>query len=262
MSTALIGTPRQVAYAERIKRNIAQRYPDEELPDITSAKVWIGLRGLAPDEIARRAQEELIIGSPFYSVYPRHTRTEAIETLRALPDFYTVLDCETTGLGKGAEITEIALVDPGGEIIFHSLIRPEDGILEKYATSKAAQVSGLTPVMLRQAPMLADACPELCPLLSGLLVSFNAGFDGPMIRQSAQAYGLEMPSLTMLCAMKLSAAFLERDYYPSLSESAEMLGIDRDVYGQAHTATSDAMTAAAILMKMQEDAQFDFAHAA
>ena len=251
--SALIGTPRQVAYARDIKRQLRARTPAVPLPDQPFAGWWIANRDAPPEVLAERAQD---VDGPFTFTYPRYGRREAMAVLDLLTAGpYLVLDCETTGIGKGHELVEIALVSgQDGEVLLDTLMQPTD--VEGYASGEAARVNGIPTDRLRTAPRLADIWPALLELLTtvrpGALVAYNASFDLPMIRRSARRYGLDVPPLRATCAMRLFSAWAETDDWHSLDEAAALVGIDRAIYGQAHTALADALVTAELLRRMKE----------
>src|SRR5260370_33106329 len=105
--SALIGTPRQVAYARDIKRQLRARTPAVPLPDQPFAGWWIANRDAPPEVLAERAQD---VDGPFSFTYPRYGRREAMPVLCLLParpDL--VVDLGPTRIGKGQRPVDVAL---------------------------------------------------------------------------------------------------------------------------------------------------------
>jgi DNA polymerase III subunit epsilon len=251
--SALLGTQRQIAWARDIQRRARLAYPDAPLPDQSFASFWIANRDAPPDVLSERAQD---VDGPFTFTYPRYGRREALAVLDLLTAGpYLVLDCETTGIGKGHEITEIAVVSgQDGEVLLNTLVQPAD--IEGYASGEAARITGITADALRAAPQLAEIWPLISKLLTavrpGAIVAYNASFDLPMIRRSARRYGLDVPPPRATCAMRLYSAWAEADDWYTLDEAAALVGIDRTTYGPTHTALADALTTAELIRRMHE----------
>jgi DNA polymerase III epsilon subunit-like protein len=240
----LVGTPRQVAYAQDILAALRLKYPGQPLPGVESAHWWIEHQDCTPDELwhlARTAPPDAFSDrwSAFVNTEPRYGRAEAIACLRLLGE-YTVLDIESTGIGKTADVVEIGVVSSAGEVLYESLIRPPD--LAAFATSKAREANGIDPDELSSAPTLPEVWPQVLPLVTtGRLVAFNFDFDGRVLRQSAYRQGLIVPPIKGLCAMKLSAAWLELSFWPKLDEVLAAIGIERTSVEREHRAAGDAL---------------------
>lgn len=191
---------------------------------------------------------------PWYLAFPRYGRSEAKETLRLLETHGAiVIDLETDGLGKKANIVEIAMVEyPSRRIFLNTLLRPPD--LEGYANSEAARIHGISLEELQAAPTLPEVWPTIADILAGtqVIVSYNATFDMPVLRNNAQRYGLAVPRLEAVCAMKLYSAYRDSDFWWSLDEAAEQMGIDQLQFGQAHRALADTLTTVTLLAAMRD----------
>lgn len=191
------------------------------------------------------------VKSPFTTIFPRYNRWHAIQALNQLDDFL-ILDTETTGIGKGAELCELAIIDyKSGIVLFNSLICPCK--LAEYEVSKAREITGITSEALSNAPWLDTVWNEVLDILkSKHITSFNTSFDLRMIRNSAQVWHLEVPPLDATCLMQLTTAWFNLDYWLNLDEAAELLGIDRETLdGDRHRALYDALVTRAIVQKMK-----------
>lgn len=97
---------------------------------------------------------------------------------------YLVLDTETTGLDKGAEIASIAVVGSNGLTLLDTLVHPTKPI-----PSDATAIHGITNEMVK------SALPFPSELLANLLadrdvVIYNAQYDVGMLYQSTEHAGL------------------------------------------------------------------------
>ena len=157
-----------------------------------------------------------------------------------------VLDTETTGIGKTAEIVEIAILDADtGETLYNAQVMPQGRI-----TPGASDVHGLTRSMLGQAGATAwpENHSEVCRLLSAAdqVLTYNAEFDQRLLTQTAERYGLALPSLNWRCLM---IAYADGRRWFKLAEACKREGLR--VSG-AHRAESDARMARELWRKMGE----------
>jgi DNA polymerase III epsilon subunit-like protein len=263
MTELLIGTPAQVRYARSIQTHFLSRVGGRRdlLPDVPLASFWIEQRNVASlrdlwDAASDSAGQ--LLYSPFVSHYPRWGRAEAVATLRLL-DRFAVLDLETDGLGKAAQVLEVAVVDQDGVPLFASLIRPVamtclDGI-DDCAAHDSRSIHGITAQMLANAPTLPDVWPRLVTVLTEPetrpLTAFNADFDLRIIRTAAAREGVQVPALQGLCLMKLSTAYYAHDYFLSLDEAGTLAGVARGVPEPAHRALGDARYTARMVQRLR-----------
>lgn len=164
-----------------------------------------------------------------------------------------IIDTESTGLDDDAQIVEIAVVDLDGRDILNTLIKPTCEI-----SPQAAAVHGITPEQVANAPLFSDLWPFLSALFRNrLLLSYGAGFDFRLLRQSAQAAGSitreDDPGWQIGCIMQAYADFYGQwsDYFQSnkfqkLTAAADQLGIHLE--GKAHGALYDAQLARLVLL--------------
>ncbi len=96
------------------------------------------------------------------------------------------LDTETTGLGRSAEICEIALLETNGRALVQTLVRPTHPI-----PYEVTLIHGITDEDVADAPTFREVWEELKQTLEGRpVVAYNAPFDERMLFQSAQAHGI------------------------------------------------------------------------
>jgi len=169
---------------------------------------------------------------------------------------YVVLDTETTGLNRFRpdQAVEIAVVGSNGETLFDSLVRPTIGM-----DAGAARVHGITDEMLASAPSFADVAEELTAVLQGKeIFIYNAGYDVPILDNTASAAGVVLPPLSATCLMLAYAEFWGRvhHYYGTfvwqkLTRAVVQQGIDCSDL-TAHRALGDAVMTWRLLGRMRE----------
>ncbi len=113
-------------------------------------------------------------------------------------------DTETTGLDQTAEVVEIALLTPRGEVLFDSLIRPIGPI-----PAVATAIHHLDDAAVGHAPTWAELFPRIAALLHRrIVVVYNAAYDRRILEQTSALAGV--PSLRPAgwhCAMLEYARF-------------------------------------------------------
>ncbi len=164
---------------------------------------------------------------------------------------WVVVDLETTGLGAGAEITEIgAVCVQDGAIIdeFSSLVKPSRPI-PPFITS----LTGITPAMVANADPIASVLERFMDW-SGLgtktgpvLVAHNASFDVGFLRRAARASSLTWPRVRVVDTLALARLALPRPLVRN-----HKLGTIASYFGTAtvpeHRALGDARATAEILL--------------
>lgn len=250
-TSTLVGSPKQKSYALSILKKAAKRYPDVDLLSISVNAGWWIANAKQLDDILGSEQTNGYVVSPFTYTFPRYSRSDAINALKQLDDFI-VLDCESTGVGKGAEVCELAIVDyRSGDVLFNSLLHPYN--LDGYDTSKAREVNGISSALLCVAPSLPEVWPDVLAILqSKHVTSFNTQFDLPLIRGSVQIWDIEVPPIPATCLMKLTTAFLERDFYVSLDEASSFFCVEP---GMRHRALGDCLTTIEVIRAMKHIAE-------
>lgn len=164
------------------------------------------------------------------------------------------LDTETTGLGPGDQIVDIAVVDSDGSTILNTLIKPTIGI-----ANGAAIAHGITDEMVSSAPTFDVLWPFLATLMRGrTVITYNARFDFRMMIQSGCAWSVDqivsmIDDIDQCCAMTLYAGFWgEYDAYHDsyrwqrLETAARQCGLA--FTGSAHRALADAQMARLVML--------------
>jgi len=173
----------------------------------------------------------------------------ALETIRRPDVLY--LDTETTGLGAGDELVDIAAVDNSGRVLLNTLIKPRQAI-----PARATEIHGITDEMVRSAPSWSDVYPRYLDLLARYshVIVYNADFDQRLIQQTCIAVTLSPPRATWHCAMKQYAAFVgsPSQYghgfrWFQLGQAANQLGV---TLIPDHTALADARACREVVRAM------------
>jgi DNA polymerase III epsilon subunit-like protein len=165
---------------------------------------------------------------------------------------WIIVDTETTGLGSTDEVIELAIVKHTGEVLFSSLIQPQDPKRPEIAT----HVHGITHDMLAHAPTF----PEIWPLMFDLFqrfpvaLAYNADYDARMLIATAGRYGYRLPgggpSWTCLMAQYALYHGAWSDSHQSftwqrLQDACTRLGVQVDE--NFHRATADALSTLGVL---------------
>jgi len=160
-----------------------------------------------------------------------------------------VFDTETTGLrpNEGDELLSIGAVRVvNGRILtgetFERLINPGRDI-----PASTTQIHGITADMVRDKPPAHVVLPQFKSFVGdSVLVAYNAAFDMKFLEMRAGQAGVTFDN-PVLDALLLSV-YLQQDASDfSLSAAADRLGVE--VIAR-HTALGDAMTTAAIFVKL------------
>ncbi len=164
-----------------------------------------------------------------------------------------ILDTETTGLGKDAEIIEICIIDCTGKVLLNTLIRPRNPI-----PAEATAIHGITNEMVAAAPTWRDIHWQFMALThTKTLVIYNIVFDIRLIMQTAKINNCGFGSfeLNTECAMRNYAEYYgQRDEkrnkfkWQSLSNAAKQQGVVID--GTPHRALSDCKTTLGVIRAM------------
>ena len=116
-------------------------------------------------------------------------------------DDVLVVDTETTGLGKTAEVVAVGIVDTTGKVRLHVLSMPQSRM-----PREASDVHGLTRAVLRKRD--AQPWPEVHAAVvevltaADVVLAWNAPFDERLLRQTAERHGLAFPDLQWRCVMR------------------------------------------------------------
>lgn len=161
------------------------------------------------------------------------------------------LDTETTGLNKHAEIIEIGVVGPDGEILYESFVRPVQPV-----PAEAIRLHGITNEIVQNALAWPSIWPNVRQhLLNRPIGIYNAEFDLRLMRQSMERYRLPWrENLSAFDILQLYAEYrgiwdpYRKSYrFFKLEEAGRQLRI---ALPNTHRAVEDARLARAVLHKL------------
>lgn len=160
---------------------------------------------------------------------------------------YAVVDLEATGTGSNAKIIQVGIVIlQNGEVVttYETDINPHESL-----TPHIRQLTGISNKRLRKAPDFGQVAEEIYRLIEdAVFVAHNVKFDGNLLAEALffEGYDLWTPRVDTVELAQLFFPTLEKY---SLGNLAEALDIELE---QAHTAMSDAMATAQLLLKIQD----------
>lgn len=160
---------------------------------------------------------------------------------------YAVVDLEATGTGADAKIIQIGIVlVENGEIIdsYATDINPYE-LLDDHIKN----LTGITDQQLSQAPDFGQVASTIYDMIGdAIFVAHNVKFDANLLAEALFFEGYELLT-PRVDTVELSQLFFPTFEKYSLGNLAEHLELGLD---QAHTAISDAMATARLLIKIQE----------
>lgn len=167
---------------------------------------------------------------------------------------YVVLDTETTGLDRTAEVVQIAVVNSAGTVLMDTLVRPVKPI-----PVAATRIHGITNEMVATAPCFGEIMLQLTKILAGRnVIVYNAVYDRKMLHQSAEATVIQKVEwkevATWYCAMEAFAeiygewnSYRESYVWQKLSTAARYYSIPVQ---DAHSALGDCLATLAVCKAM------------
>ncbi len=160
---------------------------------------------------------------------------------------YAVVDLEATGTGADAKIIQIGIVlVENGEIIdsYATDINPYE-LLDDHIKN----LTGITDQQLSKAPDFGQVASTIYDMIGdAIFVAHNVKFDANLLAEALFFEGYELLT-PRVDTVELSQLFFPTFEKYSLGNLAEHLDLGLD---QAHTAISDAMATARLLIKIQE----------
>ncbi len=176
-------------------------------------------------------------------------RERADEARRWIADNALIIDTETTGFDRWAEIVEIGVIDCGGKVLFDKRVKPTVRI-----PREAERIHGISNAMVRNEPSWAEIHEEFLAVIRGRrCVIYNAKYDVKLLRQSAAAHGLRAPLTNAKadCAMKLYSDFFANASdarWKKLEDAVQELKLIR--VGKAHSALNDCRATLGVIQAM------------
>jgi len=106
------------------------------------------------------------------------------------PDEWLILDTETTGLDH-TEIVEIAVINPLGEALLNTLVRPAISI-----PAEVTEIHGITDEGVKDAPTFPEIYPSLAEVMKDKRVLiYNSAFDIKILNYCCKLHGLPILKL-------------------------------------------------------------------
>jgi DNA polymerase-3 subunit alpha (Gram-positive type) len=166
------------------------------------------------------------------------------ETLAATT--FVVFDIETTGFNPHKEdLLEIGAIKvAGGERVaeFSTMVRPEKPI-----SAEIQKLTGITPEMVQDAPLPAEALEKFAAFIDGaVVVAHNARFDVGFVKGKSQQYFNRNWDPVYLDTLGLARAVWPKFKSFRLNTVAKELGLRLENH---HRAVADAVCAAEIMQK-------------
>lgn len=164
---------------------------------------------------------------------------------------FVVLDTETTGLHRPAEIIDICIIDSKGEIVLNTLIKPRIQISE-FITG----ITGITNDMVEDYAYWTEVKPFVLNAIQGKdVITYNAKFDRHMMHCSDDMWGLGTTDYKLNsewhCAMEAYAehAHVWNDFYQNWKwhKLADAMLRESLLMPLAHRAKADAQATFCLL---------------
>jgi len=118
------------------------------------------------------------------------------------PDEWLILDTETTGFDN-AEIVEIAVINPLGEALLNTLVRPAISL-----PAEVTEIHGITDEDVKDAPTFPEIYPSLAEVMKDKRVLiYNSAFDIKILNYCCNLHGLPILNLKQRseCLMEWAA---------------------------------------------------------
>jgi DNA polymerase-3 subunit epsilon len=153
----------------------------------------------------------------------------------------SVIDCETTGLGRSHRIIELAIVTLDAKTL--EIVDEFDTLLNPGRDVGKTSIHGITPSMVAAAPTMEEVIGVISKRLNGsVLVAHNLTFDSRMIESECSRLGVEFEAGVGICTYRLSGE--------ALAKATERFGISLAGH---HRALVDARACAELLRLFIED---------
>lgn len=178
-----------------------------------------------------------------------HTEHMMFEELLDRRDV-VIVDTETTGFGRDAEVIQVAALNTQGNLLLEELILPEGDI--PYGSTK---VHGWTRSSLRfnGAQSWMKVAPRVlgCLESSRFVLAWNAPFDERLIRQTCARHSVFLPRCNWRCCMQMYRGY-RRNGKSGLEDAARQEGVPLE---RSHDAVADCLTVLAAMRKVASRGQ-------
>ncbi len=133
-------------------------------------------------------------------------KKEAVKWAQALVSGggFRVLDFETTDIGAGAEIVQVAVINQDGETVLDTLVKPQGRI-----SSGAQGVHGISAEDVKDAPPFPEVYVQMTAALAGeIVVAYNVKFEQNILKGVCKRHSLPaIKPREWTCAMQTYAKF-------------------------------------------------------
>ena len=169
---------------------------------------------------------------------------------------YVVLDTETTGLDKPAEVCSISIISAGNEVLLNQLVRPTHSI-----PPSAVRVHGITDERVKNEPSWVDVAPVVKKIIMNKdVIIYNADYDRKIMHWSDEANHMPPQDWKewsrFYCAMKWYAQVWGERYprygsyvWQKLTKAIEQQGL---MQLNAHNALADCLMTNALVQHCVE----------
>lgn len=162
-----------------------------------------------------------------------------------------IIDTETTGVGRDAELLELTILDTKGNVLFNQLIKPFGDIPEE-----ATAIHGIGLIDVLYAPHWDEVVTEVRQILHQRnVIAYRCEFDARIIQQTNNLFGLDNIqnwACNWYCAMRSFADFAKQPdekhggyRWFKLINAAKYLGIEPPE--QLHRSLPDTELTLAVL---------------
>jgi DNA polymerase-3 subunit epsilon len=159
-----------------------------------------------------------------------------------------ILDIETTGLGQGHRIVEIAALEMVNKVLtgkkFHSFINPQRPVLSSF------DIHGLTDHFLEKKPVFANVAHAFLHFIHDTtIVAHNAKFDICFLKHELELLNMKLPVHKVIDTLTIA-----REKFPKQKNSLDALCERYHVRGRQsnrHGALEDAELLYAIYLKLE-----------
>lgn len=178
------------------------------------------------------------------------------KSLFVVPDEYTIIDIETTGLSPAYDsIIEVAAIKykSGKEIKrFSSLVQPEPQCDGTYVSEFIERLTGIKNEMLISAPTAAEVLPQYYAFLSdSIIIGHNVNFDINFLYDNFEHYLDKSLSNDFVDTMRISRNLHPEEPHHTLSDLKDKYSLK---FSNAHRAMRDCDLTQAALIALYNDA--------
>lgn len=152
-------------------------------------------------------------------------------------DEWVAIDTETTGLGAKAELIELAIVQPSGEV-YETLVQPS-----RPSGEGASRIHRIEPVLLARAPKFGEIARTVAGRLQRRRVlGYAVDFDRRILWRAFALAGLPAPVCRWTCLGSLVTRWCGRRL--SLDGALALVGLEPE--RPRHRAAPDARSVVAL----------------